>query len=76
MNNQSHITKRDNTKSKKGRVVILVRDTSSCPVLHFYHIPSKYFKWYLSYTVDTKSISKTKQREITPKVRKVELPFL
>ena len=32
----SNITKEDNTKSKKGRVVILVRDMSSCPVLHFY----------------------------------------
>ena len=32
----SNITKGDNAKSKKGRVVILVRDTSSGPVIHFY----------------------------------------
>ena len=28
------------TKSKKGRVVILVRDMSSGPVLHFYRVSS------------------------------------
>ena len=37
------------SKSKKGRVVILVRDTLSCSVLHFYHISSKYSKGYSSY---------------------------
>ena len=31
----SDITKGDNAKSKKGRVVILVSDTLSGPVLHF-----------------------------------------
>ena len=44
MHNQSNITKGENTKSKKGRVVILVPDTLSDPVLHFYQISSKYFK--------------------------------
>ena len=34
----SNITKGDNAKSKKGRVVILVRDTSSGPILHFYQV--------------------------------------
>ena len=34
----SNKTKGDNSKSKKGRVVILVRDTSSGPVLHFYQV--------------------------------------
>ena len=43
---------------------------SSGPVLHFYKIPSK------SYRGEMKSISKTKQREISPKVRKPELSFL
>ena len=38
MDNLSNITKEDNTKSKKGRVVILVCDTSSGPVLHFYQV--------------------------------------
>ena len=57
----SNITKGDNTKSKKGRVVILVCDTSSDPVLHFCQVPSKYSKGYSSYRVDTKSFSnKTK----------------
>ena len=57
----SNITKGDNAKSKKGRVVILVHDTSSGPVLHFCQVPSKYSKGYLSYRADTKSFSnKTK----------------
>ena len=48
-------------KVKKGRIVILVRDMSSHPVLHFYQVPSKYSKGYLSYRTDTKSTSnKTK----------------
>ena len=37
----SNITKGDNAKSKKGRVVILVRDMSSVPGLHFCQVPSK-----------------------------------
>ena len=57
----SNITKGDNAESKKGRVVILVRDMSSGPVLHFCRVPSKYSKGYLSYRADTKSFSnKTK----------------
>ena len=54
-------TKGDNAQSKKGRVVILVCDTSSHPVLHFYQVSLKYFEEYSSYRVDTKSFSnKTK----------------
>ena len=53
----SNITKGDNAISKKGRVVILVRDTSSGLVLHFCQIPSKYSKGYTSYRADTKSFS-------------------
>ena len=57
----SNITKGDNAKSKKGRVVILVCDMSSGPVLHFCQVPSKYSKGYSSYRTDKKSISnKTK----------------
>ena len=53
--------KGSNTKSKKGRVVILARDMSSGPVLHFYQVSSKYSKGYTSYRVDTISFSnKTK----------------
>ena len=36
MKSISNKTKGDNSKSKKARVIILVHDTSSCPVLHFY----------------------------------------
>ena len=69
------MTKRDNVKSKKGRVVILVCDMSSCPVLHFYQVPSKYSKGYSSYRADKKSISNKIKAE-TPKVRKPELSFV
>ena len=46
----SNKTKGDscNSKSKKGRVVTLVRDTSSGPVLHFYQVSTKYSKGYSS----------------------------
>ena len=50
-------TKGNNSKSLKARVVILVHDTLSSPVLHFYQVPSKYSKGFLSYRADTKSIS-------------------
>ena len=57
----SNITKGDNIKNKKGRVVILAHDTSSGPVLQFCQVPSKYSKGYSSYRADTKSFSnKTK----------------
>ena len=57
----SDITKGDNSKSKEGRVVILVRYTLSCPILQFYKVPSKYSEGYSSYRADEKSISnKTK----------------
>ena len=52
----SDITKGDNTKSKKGRVVILVRDMLSGPVLHFYQVPQKYSKGSLTYKADRKSM--------------------
>ena len=54
MDYQSNITTGVNTKSKKGRVVILVRDTVSGPVLHFYQVSSKYSKGYSSYRADKK----------------------
>ena len=57
----SYITKGDNAKSKKGRVVILVPDMSSGPVVHFYQVQSKYSKGYSSNRADTKYFSnKTK----------------
>ena len=42
-------------KFNKGRVVILVCDMSSGPVLHFCQVPLKYSKGYSSYRADTKS---------------------
>ena len=57
----STITKGDNSKSKEGRVVILVRNMWSCLILQFYKVPSKYSEGYSSYRADEKSISnKTK----------------
>ena len=38
----SNKTKGDYAKSKKARVVILVRDMLSGPVLHFYQVSYKY----------------------------------
>ena len=54
----SNITKGDNAKSKKGRVIILVCDMSSHPVLHFCQIPSTYSKASSSYRADKKLILK------------------
>ena len=50
----SNKTKRNNSKSKKARVVILLHDMSSCPLLHFYQVSSKYSKGYPSYRADKK----------------------
>ena len=61
----SNITKGDNAKSKKGRVVILVWDMSSGPVLHFCQVPSKYSKGYSSYRPDEKSISSKTKKDIS-----------
>ena len=42
-------------------VVILVSNTSTCPILHFYQVPSKYSEGYSSYRAHKKSIpNKTK----------------
>ena len=71
----SNITKGGNAKSKKGRLVILVHDTSSGPVLHFCQVLSKYSKGYSSYRTDEKSIS-NKIKGDNPKVRVPELSFL
>ena len=71
----SNITKGDNSKSKEGRVVILVRNTSSCPILQFYQVPSKYSEGYSSYRADEKSISyKTKGDD--SKSKKDRMSFL
>ena len=64
----------DNIKSQKASHSCIQH--VSRPVQHFCQIPSKYSEGYSSYRTDTKSISKTKGREITWKVRKPELSFL
>ena len=43
-NLKSNIKRGDNSKSKKARVVIFVRNMSTCPFLHFYQVSSKYSK--------------------------------
>ena len=53
----SNITKGENSKSKEGRVVIIVRNISFCPILQFYKVPSKYSEGYSSNRADEKSIS-------------------
>ena len=45
-------TKGNNSKSKEAKVVILVCDTLPSPVLHFYHVSSKYSEGYSSYRAD------------------------
>ena len=59
------LTKGENGKSKKGRVVFLVCDMSSSPVLHFYQVPSKYSEGYWSYWADIKSISNKTKGDIS-----------
>ena len=71
----SNKTKGDKAKSKKGRVVILVHDTSTGPVLHFCQVPSKYSKRYSSYRADEKSIS-NKTKEDNSKRKKASVVIL
>ena len=75
LHNHSQIQQREIMPKVRKAVVIFVSHTLSCSVLYFYHIPSKYSKGYSSYRADTRSISKIKEREITPIVRKPECHF-
>ena len=71
----SNITKGDNAKSKKGRVVILVRDRH----LVLFYISAKYHQNIpkgFRVTEQTQNLFQIKQRVITPKVRKPELSIL
>ena len=65
----------NNAKSKKGRVVILVCDMSSGPVLHFCQVPLKNSKEYSSYRADTKSFS-NKNKGGNSKSKKVRVVIL
>ena len=56
-------------------VAILVYDTSSSPVLHFYQVPSNVLKG-IPVTERTGNLFQTKQRDITPKLKVPELSFL
>ena len=59
------------------RVVILVCNTSSRPVLHLYQASSKYSVGYSCYRAETRNQIQTQEREITPKVKKKpKLSFL
>ena len=53
-----------------ARVVILVRNSSSCPVLHLYQASSKYSVGYSCYRAETRNQIQTQKGEITPKVKK------
>ena len=69
------MTKGDNAKCKKDCVVFLYATQSSSPVLHFYQVPKNILKG-IQVTERTLNLFRTKQRKITPKVRKPVLPFL
>ena len=64
----------DNSKSKRDRVVILVCNLSSSPILHFYQVSSKYSKRYSCYRADTKSNLNTRRGDNSKrKVAKVAI---
>ena len=56
MKSNSNTIRGDNTKSKKAKVVFLVRDKLSRTVLHFHQVSQKYSKGYSTYSADTKSM--------------------
>ena len=58
------------------RVVILVRNMPSRPVLHLYQASSKYSIGYSFYRAETRNQIQTQEGEITPKVKKVEVVIL
>ena len=68
MHNHCQILQKEKM-AKVIKVVILVSNTSSCPVLHFYQVPSKYSEGYSSYRADKTSISNETMGD-TPKVSK------
>ena len=57
----THTRRGDNSKSKKARVVILVHNTSSRPILHFYQISSKCSKGYSCFWAVTNSSLNTER---------------
>ena len=71
----SNKTKRNNSKSKKARVAILVHDMLSCPVLHFYQVSSKYSRGYSSYRADKKFYADANANRIRPKNNMSPPPF-
>ena len=66
----SNTRKGYNSKSKKARVVIFVRNTPSRPVLHFYKVSAKFAEGYSSNQIQTQEMV------ITPKVKNPKLAFL
>ena len=70
----SNITKRDNAKSKKGKVTCNILVTRRLVLLTFLLSMVKIFQRV--FELQTQNLFQTKQREITPKVRKPELLFL
>ena len=79
MHNHSNITKGDNDKSKKGRGIILVPDTSSRPTQHFYQIPNiiKFFqRVYIKIQRGHEINFKSKTKGENSKSKTPELVFL
>ena len=58
------------------RVVILVRNVSSSPVLHLYQASSEYSVGYLCDRADTRNQIKIQEGELTPKVNNRGLDFI
>ena len=59
-----------------ARDVILVRNTSSRPVLHLYQASSKYSIGYSFYRAEKRNQIQTQEGEITPKVKEAEVVIL
>ena len=59
-----------------ARVVILVRNMSSRPVLHLYQASSKYSVGYSCYRAETRNPIQTQEGKITPKVKKAKVVIL
>ena len=63
MKSNSNTRRGYNSKSKKARFVILICNTSTRPVLHFYQVSSKYSVGYSCYTANMKSNSNTRRQD-------------
>ena len=70
------LEKKKQMSPNPARVVILVCNMSSRPVLHLYQASLKYSVGYLCYRAETRNQIQTQKGEITPKVKKAEVVIL